>query len=67
LLFYKLKGDPNFVVLKYSAVLDTKSEGKIIEAIVLYPFKPSNEYLPESPLRYNETDHVKGVSANFLL
>ncbi|KAI0439347.1 hypothetical protein F4803DRAFT_531395 [Xylaria telfairii] len=62
-----MKGDPNFVMLKYSAWLDTaKFENKILGAIVRYPFKPSNEYLPESPLRYNIADLVEGSFTDFL-
>ncbi|RWA14851.1 hypothetical protein EKO27_g256 [Xylaria grammica] len=62
-----MKGDPNFVMLKYSAWLDAaKFEDKILGAIVRYPFKPSNEYLPESPLRYNKVDLVEGSFANFV-
>ncbi|GAW24403.1 hypothetical protein ANO14919_139870 [Xylariales sp. No.14919] len=62
-----MKGDPNFVMLKYSAWLDAaKFEDKILGAIVRYPFKPSNEYLPESPLRYNKADLVEGSFANFV-
>ncbi|TGJ84190.1 hypothetical protein E0Z10_g4571 [Xylaria hypoxylon] len=62
-----MKGDPNFVMLKYSAWLDAaKFENKILGAIVRYPFKPSNEYLPESPLRYNKCDLVEGCFTDFL-
>ena len=62
-----MKGDPNFIVLKYSAWLDaSKFEDKILGAVVRYPFKPSNEYLPDSPLRYNKTDLVEGVFTDFL-
>ncbi|KAF2963134.1 hypothetical protein GQX73_g10439 [Xylaria multiplex] len=62
-----MKGDPKFVMLKYSAWLDAaKFEDKILGAVVRYPLKPSNEYLPESPLRYNKTDLVEGCFTNFL-
>ncbi|ETS84478.1 hypothetical protein PFICI_02503 [Pestalotiopsis fici W106-1] len=62
-----MKGDPNFVVLKYPGWLDAaKFEDKILGAIVRYPFKPTNEYLPDSPLRYNKNDLVEGCFTNFL-
>ncbi|KAI0427308.1 hypothetical protein F5Y09DRAFT_344787 [Xylaria sp. FL1042] len=54
-------------MLKYSAWLDaSKFEDKILSAVVRYPFKPSNECLPESPLRYNKTDLIEGVFTDFL-
>ncbi|KAI1110421.1 hypothetical protein F5Y14DRAFT_429018 [Nemania sp. NC0429] len=62
-----MKGDPEFVMLKYSAWLDaSKFEDRILGAIVRYPFQPTNEYLPESPLRYNKTDLIEGVFTDFL-
>ncbi|KAF2993653.1 hypothetical protein E8E14_002044 [Neopestalotiopsis sp. 37M] len=62
-----MKGDPNFVMLKYSAWLDAdKFEDKILGAIVRYPFKPTNEYLPDSPLRYNKADLVENSFVDFL-
>ncbi|KAJ2983406.1 hypothetical protein NUW58_g4772 [Xylaria curta] len=54
-------------MLKYLAWLDAaKFEDKILGAIVRYPFKPSNEYVPEFLLRYNKADLVEGVFTNFL-
>ncbi|KAK9415848.1 hypothetical protein SUNI508_10148 [Seiridium unicorne] len=41
-------------------------EDKILGAIVRYPSKLTNEYLPDSPLRYNKTDRVEGSFADFL-
>lgn len=62
-----MKGDPNFVMLKYSAWLDAdKFENKILGAVVRYPFKPTNEYLPDSPLRYNKADLVENSFVDFL-
>ncbi|KAI0197475.1 hypothetical protein F4808DRAFT_295282 [Astrocystis sublimbata] len=62
-----MKGDPTFVMLRHPAWLDaTEFEDKMLGAVVRYPFKPSNEYLPESPLRYNKCDLVEGCFTDFL-
>jgi len=59
-----MSGDPEFVVLKYSAWLDTeKYESKILGAIVRYFLRPTNDYVPEEPLAYNVT--VNGKPRDF--
>ncbi|KAI0401303.1 hypothetical protein F4802DRAFT_433424 [Xylaria palmicola] len=60
-----MKGDPKFVILKHTAWLDASFEDKILGAVVRYPFKPSYEYLPESPLRYNQADLIEGCFTEF--
>lgn len=62
-----MKGDPTFVILKYSAWLDTNQfEDKILGAVVRYPLRPTNEYTPASPLRYNNTELIEGVFTEFV-
>ncbi|KAJ4370042.1 hypothetical protein N0V83_005806 [Neocucurbitaria cava] len=55
-----MSGDPEFVILKHSAWLDAaKYESKILGAVVRQPLKPTNDYLPENPLQYNDFDLVE--------
>jgi len=63
-----MKGDPDFVILKYSAWLDaSKFEDKILGAIVRQFLKPTNAYVPESPLQYNDEELVEGSLTDFVL
>ncbi|CZR58256.1 uncharacterized protein PAC_08147 [Phialocephala subalpina] len=65
-----MKGDPEFVILKYSAWLETSAfESRILGSVIRYPLKPSNEYVPSgvSPLQYNTFDLVKGALTDFVL
>src|SRR6185295_18735885 len=68
-----MSGDPEFVVLKYSAWLDTeKYESKILGAIVRNFLRPTNDYVPEEPLAYNVTadgkprDFDEGKLTNYI-
>lgn len=52
-----MKGDPTFAILRHTAWLDASQfETKILGAIVHCPFKPSNDYVPQCPWRYNQND-----------
>jgi hypothetical protein len=62
-------GDPEFVILKWQSWLDaTKFEDKILGAVIKEFLRPTNNYVPNSPLRYNHHDLV-GVDSitNFVL
>lgn len=49
-----MKGDHEFVILYHSAWLDAaKMESSILGSIVRYPLKPTDDFVPEEPLRYN--------------
>jgi hypothetical protein len=49
-----MKGDPEFVILKHAAWLDAaKYEAQILGSIIRYPLKPTNDFVPENPLQYN--------------
>ncbi|KAL6408086.1 hypothetical protein AUP68_08459 [Ilyonectria robusta] len=63
-----MKGDPEFVILKYSAWLETaKFESRILGSIIRYPLRPTFEYLPDSPLQYNTCELVEGSLIDFVL
>jgi hypothetical protein len=63
-----MKGDTEFVILRYSAWLETAEfESRILGSIVRYPLKPTNEYLPDSPLQYNTSNLVEGSLTDFVL
>jgi hypothetical protein len=62
-----MKGDPEFVILKHTAWLPTPQyETEILGSIVRYPLKPSNDYVPPSPLQYNTLPFHEGTLENFL-
>lgn len=55
-----MKGDPEFVILKYSAWLDAaKYESQILGSIVRQPLMPTNDFTPPNPLQYNAHDLVE--------
>ena len=61
-------GDPEFVILKYQSWLDTvKFEDKILGSVVKEFLRPTNNYLPESPLQYNTHDLIEGSVTDFVL
>lgn len=61
-----MKGDPEFIILKYSAWLDaSKFEESILGAVVRYPLKPSNDYV--SALHHNKDEIIEGSLTGFLL
>ncbi|RYO63866.1 hypothetical protein AA0116_g4036 [Alternaria tenuissima] len=63
-----MKGDPEFVILKYQSWLDTaKFENKIFGSIVKEYLRPTNNYVPDSPLRYNSHDFQEGTVTDFVL
>jgi hypothetical protein len=63
-----MKGDPEFVILKYSAWLDAvKFEDKILGAIVRHYLRPTNAYVPESPLQYSGDELVEGSFTDFVV
>ncbi|RTE69938.1 hypothetical protein BHE90_015669 [Fusarium euwallaceae] len=62
-----MKGDPEFVILKYSAWLDAaKFEDKILGAVVKHYLDPINDYEPESPLKYMVEAPVEGFFTDFV-
>lgn len=63
-----MKGDPKFIVLKYSAWLDaSKFETAMLGAVVRNPLSPTTDYVPDHPLRYNKKDLIEGSLPNFLI
>ncbi|RYO36375.1 hypothetical protein AA0111_g2729 [Alternaria arborescens] len=61
-------GDPEFVILKYQSWLDTaKFENKIFGSIVKEYLRPTNNYVPDSPLQYNSHDFQEGTVTDFVL
>lgn len=63
-----MKGDPEFVILKYLAWLDaSKFEDAILGAVVRNPLSPSNDYVPKVPQRPRDVDFVEGSLTDFLL
>jgi hypothetical protein len=63
-----MKGDPEFVILKYSTWLDAvKFEDKILGSIVRQYLRPTNAFVPESPLQYNVDELVEGSFTDFVV
>ncbi|RYN98081.1 hypothetical protein AA0120_g2749 [Alternaria tenuissima] len=61
-------GDPEFVILKYQSWLDTaKFENKIFGSVVKEYLRPTNNYVPDSPLQYNSHDFQEGTVTDFVL
>ncbi|KAH7371576.1 hypothetical protein BKA66DRAFT_572810 [Pyrenochaeta sp. MPI-SDFR-AT-0127] len=61
-------GDPEFVILKYQSWLDTAQfENKILGSIVKEFLRPTNNYVPDSPLKYNSHDFQEGIMTDFAL
>ncbi|KAM0710564.1 hypothetical protein Q7P35_002235 [Cladosporium inversicolor] len=61
-------GDPEFVVLKYQSWLDTaKFENKILGSIVKEFLRPTNNYVPDLPLKHNSHDFQEGTVTDFVL
>ncbi|PNP40735.1 hypothetical protein THARTR1_11237 [Trichoderma harzianum] len=63
-----MQGDPEFVILKYSAWLDAADFGdKILGAIVKHYLDPINDYEPESPDKYIVEKPVTGSFTDFVV
>jgi hypothetical protein len=63
-----MKGDPEFVILKYQSWLDTaKFEDKILGSIVKEFLRPTNNYVPDTPLKYNKHEFIDGCITDFVL
>lgn len=63
-----MHGDPTFVILKHQTWLDTSIfEDKILGAIVKEFLRPTNNYVPDSPLQYTTHDLVKTSFTDFVL
>ena len=63
-----MKGDPEFVILKYQSWLETaKFENKILGAIVKEFLRPTNNYVPDSPLSYYTHYFIEGSVTDFVL
>ena len=62
-----MKGDPEFVILKYSAWLDAAEfEDKILGAVVKHYLDPTDDYEPESPSKYIVEKPVEGSFTDFI-
>ncbi|EPS41762.1 hypothetical protein H072_4298 [Dactylellina haptotyla CBS 200.50] len=62
-----MKGDPEFVILKYPAWLDTqKFESRILGSVVKYPLQPTEAYFLEYPLQYYTDDFQEGSLSDFV-
>ena len=66
-----MKGDPEFLILKHPTWLDTsKFESRILGAIIRYPLRPADEYLPRDkpPLDYyTQPDFQESSFTDFTL
>jgi hypothetical protein len=63
-----MKEDPSFVILKPAAWLDASEfEEEILGAIVQEFLKPTDNYVPKSPLQYNSEKFVEGPFTDFTL
>jgi len=63
-----MKGDPEFVILKYQSWLETsKFETTILGSIVKEFLNPTRNYCPESPLQYHTPELVEGSLTDFVL
>lgn len=63
-----MKGDPEFVILKYQAWMEAPEfEDTILGAIVKEPLSPSTNYVPDSPFKYMTHEHQKGTATDFVL
>jgi hypothetical protein len=63
-----MKGDPEFVILKYQSWLETaKFETQILGSIVKEFLNPTRNYCPESPLQYHTPEIVDGSLSDFVL
>jgi len=61
-------GDPEFVILKYQSWLDATSfEDRILGSIVKEFLRPTNNYVPDTPLKHNNHDFVEGAFNDFVL
>lgn len=62
----KFKGDPEFVILKKTAWLAAAEyENKILGCITRQPLRPTVDFLPYSPLQYNDYPLEEGTLENF--
>jgi hypothetical protein len=63
-----MKGDPEFVILKYQSWLQTaKFEKKILGTIVQEFLRPTNNYVPNEPLKYYEDEIIESSVTDFVL
>ncbi|PVI01661.1 hypothetical protein DM02DRAFT_654268 [Periconia macrospinosa] len=63
-----MKGDPEFVILKYQSCLDaSKFEEKILGSVVKGFLRPTDNYVPDAPLQYNKHELVEGSITDFVL
>jgi hypothetical protein len=63
-----MKGDPEFIILKYQSWLDmAKFEDKILGSIIKEFLRPTNNYVPDDPLQYNKHEFTEGSITDFVL
>ena len=63
-----MKGDPEFVILKYQAWMEAAEfEDVILGAIVHEPLSPSTNYVPDAPRKYVTHEHQTGAATDFVL
>lgn len=63
-----MKGDPQFIILKYSTWLDCATfEGKILGAVIQDFLSPTSNYVPDNPLQYYDRVLVENTTTDFVL
>ncbi|KAI8255359.1 hypothetical protein K4K53_008178 [Colletotrichum sp. SAR 10_77] len=62
-----MKGDPEFVILKHTAWMQVELEHSILGSIIRNPLSPSTDYVPGTPLQYNDHSLQENIAADFIL
>ncbi|KAF4976944.1 hypothetical protein FDECE_18416, partial [Fusarium decemcellulare] len=63
-----MKGDPQFIILKYQAWMDAAQfEDAILGAIIREPLSPSTNYVPDAPSEHATTQYQTGTATDFIL
>lgn len=56
-----------FVILKHTAWMPVESEEHILGSIIKNPLSPSSDYVPDSPLQYNNYNLLETTGSDFSL
>lgn len=63
-----MKGDPEFVILKYQAWMDAAEfEDTILGAVIREPLSPSTNYVPDAPRTVATPEFQTGLATDFIL